>query len=171
MGKRLTLAACLILAAACGDATSATSSTTEPTVSVATIETVDTSTDATGGAGADQTTATVATTTTTVVLFSLPEFTVVERTEDDVLVVAIPPATYTDIDLRNLVDEVVERFAPVNALHIIDDELIAELVLAESVTAAEQVLLDEHYFLRLEEGFRMVFVGPFAEVGEVILGS
>ena len=29
----------------------------------------------------------------------------------------------------------------------------------------------EHYFVRLEEGFRIVFVGPFSDAGEQYLGS
>lgn len=171
MGIRLTLlAAFLMVAVACGDSSSATTTSTEPTP-VPTTEAASTSQPAIAETSPGQTESPPAVTTTSAPAFSLPDFTVVERTDEDVLVVAVPPATYNDIDLRNLVEEVVERFAPVNGLHIIDDEAIADLVLLETVTSAEQVLLDEHYFLRLEEGFRMVFVGPFAEVGEVILGS
>ena len=110
-------------------------------------------------------------TTTTSPEFSLPDFTIIERTDDNVLVVSIPPGTYSDLDLQNLVNEIVERFAPVNGMHIVDDPDIADLVLTESVTAAEQEQLDEHYFLRLEDGFRMVFLGPFTGREDVIIGS
>lgn len=161
---RMFLAFLLVLAAACGDSADTTTTLAGPT----TIGTT---------APSPATTSTLApvvpatTSTTTTVAFSMPDFTVVQRTPEDVLVVAVPPGSYTDLDIQNLVAVVVERFAPVQGLHIVDDESVAPLVLADSVTAEEQARLDEHYFLRLEDGFRMVFLGPFAEVGEVILGS
>jgi hypothetical protein len=108
-------------------------------------------------------------TTTSVV--GLPSYSVLSRSEEDELVVLVVPGTYGDLDIQNVVGDVVERFAPVNTLHIVDDEAAATLVVAETVTPEEQVVLDEHYFVRLEEGFRMIFVGPFSSVGEVILGS
>ncbi|MEE8330412.1 MAG: hypothetical protein V3R84_01420 [Acidimicrobiia bacterium] len=166
MAVRLAIfVSCLAVVSACGDssgATTTTQTTTAPPVVTTTPATVT----------ADNTPSTTsAATPTTGPGFSFPEFTIVERTDDDVLVVAIPAGTYTDIDLQNLVGEMVERFPPVNGLHIIDDTAVTQLVLADSVSAEEQALLDLHYFLRLEDGFRMVYLGPFAEVGEVILGS
>ena len=166
----MVVTALMIAVAACGDSSSTTTTTALPTSIAETAGTTTTIGAPADPGGGTTTTATPATTTTSVV-FSVPEFVVIDRSDDDVLVVAVPPATYTDIDLRNLVDEVVERFAPVNGLHVIDDESLAELVLAPTVTADEQALLDDHYFLRLEEGFRIVYLGPFAEIGEVILGS
>lgn len=166
MAVRLAIfVSCLAIVSACGDsgsATTTTTTTTPPPVVTTTPVTV---------AVDDTTSTTSAATSTTGPGFSFPEFTIVERTDDDVLVVAIPPGTYTDIDLQNVVGEMIERFPPVNGLHIIDDPAITQLVLTDSVSAEQQELLDLHYFLRLEDGFRMVFLGPFAEVGEVIFGS
>lgn len=169
MAVRLALLAALLsVLAACGDSAGTTTTTTAasvpPTVPTTTIATSD-------GTGGGTGVATTTAPTSTVPGSFVPEFTILERTPDDVLVVAVPPGTYSDIDLQNLVSEVVERFAPVNVLHIVDDEGAADLVLAESLTAEDQAFLDDHYFLRLEEGFRMVFLGPFADVGDVILGS
>ncbi len=166
MAVRLAIfVSCLAIVSACGDssgATTTTQTTAAPPVVTTTPATV----------AADNTPGTTsAVTPTTGPGFSFPEFTIVERTDDDVLVVAVPAGTYTDIDLQNLVGEMVERFPPVNGLHIIDDTAVTQLVLADSVSVGEQALLDLHYFLRLEDGFRMVYLGPFADVGEVILGS
>lgn len=117
------------------------------------------------------TTSTLAVELTTTSVLGLPGYSVLSRSEEDELVVLVVPGTYGDIDIQNVVGDVVERFAPVNTLHIIDDAAAATLVVAETVTPEEQIVLDEHYFVRLEEGFRMIFVGPFTDVGEVILGS
>ncbi|MDH3730114.1 MAG: hypothetical protein OES13_03150 [Acidimicrobiia bacterium] len=162
------LVSCLAMVAACSDSSGTT--TSPPTTTEATVGTT-TPAPTTSDGNDPNTVETTVAPATTAPGFSFPEFTIVERTEDDVLVVAVPPGTYTDLDLQNLVGEMVERFAPVNGLHIIDDLAATQLVLADSVSAEEQALLDLHYFLRLEDGFRMVYLGPFAEVGEVILGS
>jgi hypothetical protein len=166
MAVRLAIfACCLAIVTACSDSSGTTTTTTTTT----TLPIV-TTTPVTAPVDDTPSTTSVATPTTGLG-FSFPEFTIVERTDDDVLVVAIPAGTYTDIDLHNLVGEMVERFPPVNGLHIIDDVAVTQLVLADSVSAEEQALLDLHYFLRFEDGFRMVYLGPFAEVGEVIFGS
>jgi hypothetical protein len=168
MAVRLALlVAMLSLLAACGD-----SADTTTTTAVAPPPTATTTTVAPSGGTSEapvETTTTIA--TPTIPGLFVPEFTILERTADDVLVVGVSPGTYSDIDLQNLVSEVMERFAPVDGLHIVDDEAATDLVLAETLTAEDQAFLDDHYFLRLEEGFRMVFLGPFADVGEVILGS
>ena len=77
----------------------------------------------------------------------------------------------TDIDLQNIVVDVVERFPPVLTAHIVENADAAEAVLATVPTEAEQELLDRYYLVRLEEGFRLVFVGPFADTPMTILGS
>lgn len=159
--------ALLSLLAACSDSADTTTTTTAGRPPSATTTTIAPP----GGTGEGPVETTTTTTTSTVPGSFVPAFTILERTADDVLVVAVPPGTYSDVDLQNLVSEVVERFAPVNGLHIVDDEGATDLVLAESLSAEDQAFLDDHYFLRLEEGFRMVFLGPFADVGEVILGS
>lgn len=110
-------------------------------------------------------------TTTLAEELGLPEYRIMSRSEDDVLVVLIEPGTYSDIDLQNVVGDAVERFAPVTGLYLVDDEAAVPLVLQEDLTETEAAILEEHYLLRLEEGFRMIFLGPFEDVGEVILGS
>lgn len=91
----------------------------------------------------------------------------------DTVVVLLEPATYSDLDLQNVVTDVIERFAPIAQLHIVDDSAAVELVLLndDQLTPDQVLVLDEHYFVRLEDGFRLVYQGPFDTFGEVILGS
>ena len=164
------LLAVVLIAGACsrdGDGDAVESETTA--ASVSTTEASPQSTIAGAESSTTSSMPEVELTTTSVV--GLPSYSVLSRSEEDELVVLVAPGTYGDIDIQNVVGDVVERFAPVNTLHIVDDEAAATLVVAETVTPEEQLVLDEHYFVRLEEGFRMIFIGPFSSVGEVILGS
>jgi hypothetical protein len=131
-------------------------------------------------ATASTTSASEPTTTTTslsVVVGSLPEYAVVARVETtpgDTLVVLLDPASYTtltDIDLENVIADVYERFPPVFELHVVDSEAAAELVLQADIDPDLLPILDEHYLVRLEDGFRIIYLGPFSAIAESILGS
>ncbi len=136
-----------------------------------------------GTAGTDSTTAAATTvaggngaTTTLAPAFEVPEYSIQARISSesgDTVVVAVEPATYTDLDIENLVADVVQRFAPITTVHVVDDPAVVDLVLSEPTALTDEELAnrDEHYFARLEEGFRLVFEGPFGAVPEVILGS
>ncbi len=89
------------------------------------------------------------------------------------MVVSLLPAPYSDLDIENVVSDVLQRFAPIVTVHVVDDAAIVDLVLADEATlTAEQVASrDAHYYARLEEGFRLVFEGPFAAFPQVVLGS
>lgn len=163
-----------LLAAACSSddaettTTTATSTTAAPVTSIQAAESTTTST-----AAPDSTT------TTSVDPFgdaSLPEYTIVSRepgADGDTVVVLLDDATgsLTDIDLQNIVVDVVERFPPVLTAHVIADAAASEAVLATVPTEEEQELLDRYYYVRLEEGFRLVFTGQFADTPTTILGS
>lgn len=134
-----------------------------------------------GGADADDD-ATGDTTTTIAPLGDpqIPTFTIVSREpgdDGDTVVVLLDTASYTsltDIDLQNVISEVVDDYPPpIYVAHVIDSPDVAELVVAppEELDAVEQGLLNIHHLVTLEEGFRIVFVGPFEESGTVILGS
>ncbi len=117
-----------------------------------------------------------ATTTTLEQAFEVPEYSIQARISGesgDTVVVSVEPATYSDLDIENLVADVVQRFAPITTVHVVDDPAVVDLVLSEptALTAEELASRDEHYFARLEEGFRLVFQGPFEQVPEVIIGS
>jgi len=121
-------------------------------------------------------------TTTTVavdeeVSFSIPAYEVVNRVEAEqgaTVVVLLDPATYTaltDVDLQNVIEDVIDRFPPVYEVHVVDDISAADLVLADGVQPAQQVILDEHYLVRLEEAFTIVYVGPFSDFPVTIIAS
>jgi hypothetical protein len=102
----------------------------------------------------------------------------------DTVLVLVPPGSYSDLDLEDIMRDVVERFAPIATAHVVDsldfdaDGLddpaasVLTVVGAEAaVTPDEALFRADHYFVRLEEGFRMVFQGPFQANPPIILGS
>jgi hypothetical protein len=106
-----------------------------------------------------------------------PEWTISQRTEGDdgaTVVVLLDPESYeriTDIDLQNIIEDVIEMFPPIYEVHIVDSQEAADVVVSEVIDTDDQAILGAHYFARLEEGFRIVFVGPFEDFGITILGS
>jgi len=119
----------------------------------------------------------VTSTTTSAPDPEFPDYTVVSRQEGDAgdtVVVLLDPASYetlTDIDLVNVLADVVDRFPPILTAYVIDNPAVAEAVLSPTPTPDEQELLGRHYLVRLEQGFRMVFAGPFESTPTAILGS
>ena len=107
----------------------------------------------------------------------MPAYTILSREvgeEGDTVVVLLDKESYlslSDIDLANVLTDLVDRFPPILTAHVIDDEAVAEAVLADEATEEEQALLDIHHLVRLEDGFRMVFLGPFADLPIAIIGS
>ncbi len=124
---------------------------------------------------------TSSTTTTTLAPLpdpTFPDYTIAQRIEDaqngDTVVVLLDANSYTlltDIDLYNVIADVVERFPPVYEAHVIDSLPAADLVFIEDPTDEQLQILAEHYFAKLEEGFRIVYQGQFAELGTTVLGS
>ena len=62
---------------------------------------------------------------------------------------------------------------PVAIAHVVDSDDAVSLVVAErdSLTEEELTFLEQHYFARLEDGIRIIYVGPFDEYPIAILGS
>lgn len=154
------------------DAEEATTTTTR--ASVTTLAGGTTGSTVPGDTGASTTTTTEPGETGTV---AIPRYQILTRQtgeDGDTLVILLDPTSYdslTDIDLRNIVAEVVDEFPPVLEAHLVDSLDAAAVVLADERTPEQEALLEEHYLVRLEEGFRMVFAGPFESVGVSILGS
>lgn len=173
-----TVVVCLVMVgAACSgddaqDSTTTTSTTTlAPVTSLAAAET--TAPPSTEDPASSSTTSAAPGTT-----ISFPQYTIYSREageSGDTLVVLLDPDSYdslTDIDLANVLADVVDRFPPpILTAYVVDDEQAATAVLSANPTEAELELLSRHFFVRLEEGFRMVFAGPFADSPVVILGS
>ena len=142
-------------------------------------ETTTTEADATTTA-APVTTTTAATTTTLAALAgpTFPDYSIARRINAadgrDTVVVLLDPSSYqilSDVDLYDVVADVVDRFPPIFAAHVIDSPEATDAVLAEEPTEEQLQILSEHYLLSLEEGFRLVYRGPFAELGTSVLGS
>jgi len=125
------------------------------------------------------TTSTSSTTTTSVpAVPSFPEYRIAERIisveSGDTVVLLLDPASYTslsDLDLYDVIADAVDRFPPIFEAHVVDSEDAVSAVLAEEPDEDQQRTLDEHYFVRLEDGFRIVYVGPFEGTDDAILGS
>ena len=108
----------------------------------------------------------------------IPQWEIVSRADGadgSTLVVVLDPETYeslTDIDLQNVVAEVVDaEDGPVLVMHVVDDPDVVDYVDRQNPTRAQERQLDIHYLARLEDGFRIVFLGPFSDTGSVVLGS
>jgi ABC-type amino acid transport substrate-binding protein len=148
-----------LLAAACsrGDDAELTTTTDNPVL-------ITTSTTTSGGGSDGETTTTVAGT-------EPPEFEIIAgNTGEGEYVVLIDPGTYTEQDLRNLMVGFVDDYAPTTA-HLIDSEDARDLVLLGEVTEAEQAILDAHYFARIVDGTTLEFLGPYADLEPVYIGS
>lgn len=176
------VAVALIAGACSGDDGSDTTTTSSgaPTDGETTLTTsASVGDDGENGSGQDEsgTTTSVPSTTTTLAAFSVPAFTIVKRTpadEGDTVIVLLDTESYeslTDIDLQNVLSEVVDEFPPVYEAHVIDSAEVIDFVNAADLDDEAQQLLNVHYLVRLEEGFRIRYLGQFEANGVSILGS
>ncbi|GBE21473.1 hypothetical protein BMS3Bbin01_00818 [bacterium BMS3Bbin01] len=159
MRRLIPLLALAMILAACSKGTEPDLTTTTrvapPTTTVTTV--------------ASTTTAAQPSASTSTTSGSLPGYTVVAGSAGGILVVLLDPGNYSDIDIRNVVDDAIERFAPVE-LHVVDSREAADLVLVENPTEDQQKILDEHQFARVI-GDQLEFLGPYASSGSVSIGS
>lgn len=175
------VAVALIAGACSGDDGSATttSSTAAPEASDTTLTTISGSTGGDQGSanGTAGTTTTAGSETSTTAAFAVPAFTIVSRTpaeQGDTVIVLLDTESYeslTDIDLQNVLSEVVDEFPPVYEAHVIDSAEVVDFVTDPDLDEEAQQLLNVHYLVRLEEGFRIRYLGQFESSGVSILGS
>ncbi len=109
---------------------------------------------------------------------SFPEYRIGHRDADvgngDSVIALLDAATYdglTDLDLYDLIADIVERFPPIYEAHLVDDMSAVDALLTEEPTSVDESALRGHYLARLEEGFRIVYEGPFSDRRFAILGS
>ena len=121
---------------------------------------------------------TSATPTTTRESVGLPDYQIAYRGEGDdeaTVVVLLDPESYTtlsDVDIQQIIRDVYDLFPPVSFAHVVDTQAAVELVVADrQLDEGELTLLSQHYLARLEEGIRIVYVGPFDQFPIAILGS
>lgn len=108
-----------------------------------------------------------------------PQYQIVSRVgvdgaAGDEVVVLLDPSSYeslTDIDLEDILAEVIELFPPVWTAHLIDDPAAANVVGNPNATESELEAIADHYFARLDNGFEITFLGPFADSGGGVIGS
>lgn len=77
----------------------------------------------------------------------------------------------TDIDLFDIIAEVVELFPPISEVHVVDDIVAANTVTDPEATSADMQAIQSNYLARLENGFTITYLGPFASSGSAELGS
>ena len=132
-----------------------------------------------GTASADQstTTSTTSTTSTTAPELGYPQYSIISREaadNGDIVVVLLDTETYeslSDLDILNVMSDLVEQFAPVIEAHIVETQAAADALFIEEPTEEQQTALDNGYVARLEEGFRIVYLGPLEGNDDLILGS
>lgn len=165
----------VVLVTACsGDDESDQSTTTTSGAPITTLASTDAS-----GTASGQASTTTSTTTTTVIEpeLSFPEYSIISREasdDGDVVVVLLDRESYeslSDLDVRNVIDDLVEQFAPVYEAYIVETQAAADALFVEEPTEEQQAALDNGYVAKLEEGFRIVYAGPLEDSGVAILGS
>ena len=168
----------VFLIAACSGDDEVDDSTTTVTGDSGTITTLSTAGGDTESTAADTATTTTTTTTTTEAPeLTFPEYQIISREasdDGDIVVVLLDPTTYeslSDIDILNVMSDLVEQFSPVYEAHIVETQAAADALFVEEPTEDESAALATAYIARLEEGFRIVYVGRFEESGVAILGS
>ena len=90
------------------------------------------------------------------------------------MVLLLDPASYSslsDLDLYDVIADAVDRFPPILVAHVVDSPDAVEVVLLEEPDEDQELILANHYLARLEDGFRIVYLGPFEESGTAVLGS
>jgi hypothetical protein len=166
-GSRAVLVMSVALAIA-----SCTSSSEEPTSTVAVTVTTLPSTTVTSEA------TTSTTSTMPISPITPPEYQIVSRAatdgNGDEVVVLLDPTSYvtlTDLDIYDVIAEVVELFPPVTVLHIVDDPQAANVVANPEATDTDRAAAAAHYLARLDDGYRIVYLGPFEGTASAVLGS
>jgi ABC-type glycerol-3-phosphate transport system substrate-binding protein len=161
------LAALAVVAAACDGDETALSTTTSVLTDTTEAPERDTTTTTDG---------TDTTTSTTLVGETVSGHEVVARISTDngeVLHIVIPEGAYTDVDLVNFIGDLKEADPDLWGAEVFDDPAAAEAfaVPDDERTEEEQQALDDHHFVTLTNGDRVIFQGPFSEFGEFVLAS
>jgi hypothetical protein len=111
-------------------------------------------------------------------VLTAPAYKIVDRIlgegTGDTVIVLLDPETYdslTDLDLYDLIAEVVELFPPIAVVHIVDDAAAANTVANAEASEAERQAVKANYLARLDNGFQITYLGPFASSGTAVLGS
>lgn len=170
-GVRLTLiaVAASLTAVACTSSASDTTSSSAPAASLTTLTVAENT-----GAVSEATSTTSSIPKT---VLSAPEYKIVDRVEGedgDTVVVLLDAETYdslTDLDVYDLIAEVVELFPPITIVHVVDDAAAANIVVNPDASESERQAVSINYLARLDDGVKILYLGPFASSGTAVLGS
>lgn len=167
----------VFLIAACSGDDESDGSTTTSVGDSGTITSLSPAAGDTESAPAATTTTSTTTTTTEAPELTFPEYKIISREtgdDGDVVVVLLDPTTYeslSDIDIYNVMSDLVEQFSPVYEAYIVETQAAADALFVEEPTEDEAAALSAAYIARLEEGFRIVYVGRFEDSGVELLAS
>ncbi len=135
---------------------------------------------ATTGGDASPTTSTPVdggeTTSTSLVGQSVEGFEVVARVSEpagETLFIVVPPGAYTDVDMENFVVGLVDSGTVTYGAEVFDDPGAVDAYRKPEAerTEGETQLIEEHHLASVQNGTTVVFRGPFAESGEMVIGS
>ena len=110
---------------------------------------------------------------TTAVVVGIPSYEVVSALAaegGEALVIVIEPGAYSNVELENLVFDIVDRFAPSTVL-IVDVREAADLTLLAALTDEEEMFLAQHTLITIENGVEVTFLGPYADIPGLTIGS
>jgi hypothetical protein len=114
--------------------------------------------------------------TTTLVGEAVSGYEIVAResaVEGETLYIVVPDGAYTDIDIENFVVDLVESGTATYGAEIFDDTAAVDAFRKEAAdrTDDEETLIENHHLASLVNGSTIVFQGPFADSGEMAIGS
>lgn len=107
----------------------------------------------------------------------VPEYEIVVRssaTEGETLWVLVEAGDHTDVDLENIIRVIVDTSDfDLDGIRVFDDADALEAGRLDDAarTDEEQALVDEHFLVSLEDGAVIRFRGPYADFGEIAVGS
>ena len=166
-----------LLVASCSSGDDPEEEALTSTTTAAPLTTLAETTELTAGDDDQATTSTTTTSTSAPPELGFPEYSIVSREASDngdIVVVLLDRETYeslSDIDVHNVMSDLVEQFAPVYEAHIVETQAAADALFATDPTEDQQTALANAYIARLEEGFRIVYLGPLDGTPVAILGS
>ena len=91
----------------------------------------------------------------------------------ETLFIVVPPGAYTDVDMENFVVGLVDTGEVTYGAEVFDDPGAVDAYRKPEAerTEGETQLIEEHHLASVQNGTTVVFRGPFAESGEMVIGS
>ncbi len=116
------------------------------------------------------------TTSTSLVGVTVEEYEVVARESDttgETIFVVVPPAAYTDVDIENFVLDLYESGTATYGAEVFDEATAVDAFRKPEAerTEDESALVAQHHLASLVDGTTIVFRGPLAASGELVIGS